>query len=154
AGLRWLAGKPPNLAEAQESLALIVRDGNRASEVIRRIREFLKKDGKPMATLDFNSVAREAVDMARQELLKRQIALRVEMDNDLPLVRGDRIQLQQVVLNLIMNGSEAMASNADGARELSLTSQRSSGDTILVSVRDSGMGINPQNVDRIFDAFF
>jgi PAS domain S-box-containing protein len=154
AGLRWLNARTPRLDEAQESLALIVRDGNRASEVIRRIREFLKKDSQQTAPVDISAVVQEAVALVRDDLLKRQVALRLELSDGLPPVRGDRIQLQQVILNLIMNGSEAMASLANGSRELILIAQRFGTDRVLVAIRDSGAGIDPQNADRIFDAFF
>jgi PAS domain S-box-containing protein len=154
AGLRWLKAKAPRLHEAQESLELIVRDGNRASEVIRRIREFLKKDSQQVAPLDINDVTREAVGLVRDEMLKKQIELLVELSDGLPPVRGDRIQLQQVILNLIMNGSEAMTPVADGSRELVVISEKSGTDGVLVAVRDSGAGMDPKNVDRIFDAFF
>jgi PAS domain S-box-containing protein len=151
--IRWLSDKTPNLREAEESLALIIRDGNRASEVIRRIREFLKKDSRQTAPLDINDVAQDAVALVRDELLKRHIALRLELSDDLPPVQGDRIQLQQVILNLIMNGGEAMASVADGSRELVVIS-RKSGDDVVVAVRDSGTGIDPRKMERMFDAFF
>jgi signal transduction histidine kinase len=154
AGLRWLNAKTPKLDEAQESLALIVRDGNRASEVIRRIREFLKKDSQQIAPLDINDVAHQAIAFVHDELLKRHIALLVELSDGLPSVRGDRIQLQQVILNLIMNGSDAMASVADGSRELVVISHQSGTDRVLVAVRDCGAGVDPQNIDRMFDAFF
>ena len=154
AGLRWLNAKTPKLDEAQDSLALIVRDGNRASEVIRRIREFLKKESQQTGPVDISAVVQEAVALVRGDLLKRQAALRLELSDGLPPVRGDRIQLQQVILNLIMNGSEAMASLANGSRELIVIAQRSGTDRVLVAVRDSGAGMDPQNVDRIFDAFF
>ena len=152
--LHWLSGETPNLHEARESLALIVRDGNRGSEVIHRIREFLKKDGQQMAPLDINEVVREAVALASAELLKSQVAVRVELSTELPPVRGDRIQLQQVILNLIMNGREAMASVADRPRGLAVISQNSDSGGVLVTVRDSGAGTNPQEMDRMFDAFF
>jgi PAS domain S-box-containing protein len=154
AGLRWLNAKAPKLHQAQKSLELIARDGNRASEVIRRIREFLRKDSQQMAPLDISDVAQEAVALVQDEMLKRQIALVVELSDGLPPVRGDRIQLQQVILNLIMNGSEAILSVADGPRELTVISQKSGTDRVLVAVRDSGAGIDPQNMDRMFDAFF
>jgi C4-dicarboxylate-specific signal transduction histidine kinase len=152
--LRWLSGKTPSLREAEESLALIVRDGNRASEVIRRIREFLKKDSQQYEMLDINNVVKEAVALGRAELTKGQVGLRIELSNELPPVRGDRIQLQQVILNLMMNGREAMASIADRPRELSVISGKSGLDSIVVAVRDSGAGIEGQKVDQMFDAFF
>jgi PAS domain S-box-containing protein len=154
AGLRWLNGETPNLREARESLALIVRDGNRASEVIRRIREFLKKDSVEAAQLDINDVVREAVFFARGDLLKSQVTLRCELCAELPPVRGDRVQLEQVILNLIINAREAMAPVADGQRELVMISQKFAGDGVLVAVRDSGAGVNPQDIDRLFTAFF
>jgi PAS domain S-box-containing protein len=154
AGLRWLNAKAPEVHEARESLQLIVRDGNRASEVIRRIREFLKKDSQQIAPLDISDVVQEAVALVRDDLLKKQIALRVELPDGIPPVQGDRIQLQQVILNLIMNGSEAIASLTNGSRELIVIAQRPGTNRVLVAVRDSGAGMDPQSVDRIFDAFF
>jgi signal transduction histidine kinase len=104
--------------------------------------------------VDISAVVQEAVALVRGDLLKRQAGLRLELSDGLPPVRGDRIQLQQVILNLIMNGSEAMASLANGSRELTVIAQRSGADGVLVAVRDSGVGVDPQYVNRIFDAFF
>jgi signal transduction histidine kinase len=154
AGLRWLGGKTPNLKQAKESLALIVRDGNRASAVIRRIREFLKKGHQDTASLDINETIQGAIALARSELVKNQIALRVELSAEVPPVRGNRVQLQQVILNLIVNGCEAMASVAGGSRELLVTSQKSADRGVLAAVRDSGVGIKPRDLNRMFDAFF
>jgi len=157
AGLRWLGGESPSLEEAKESLALIVRDGNRASAVIRRIREFLKKESPDSASIDINEAIQEAVALAQAELVKRQIILRLELSGDLPPMRGDRIQLQQVMLNLIMNGGEAMVST-EGSKELRVTSQESAEPGgrpgVLVAVRDCGAGIEPPDMQRMFDAFF
>ena len=99
-------------------------------------------------------MVQEAVLLARADLLKSQVTLRVELCAELPPVRGDRVQLQQVILNLIMNGREAMASVADLQRELVIISQKSAGDSVLVAVRDYGAGVNPQDLERLFDAFF
>ena len=121
--------------------------------MIQRIREFLKKEARETASLDINEVVQEAIAFARAELLKGQITLRLELSGELPTVRGDRIQLQQVILNLIMNGAEAMAS-IQGSRELLVTSQASAAGGILVSVRDSGIGIKPEDMNRMFDPFF
>jgi signal transduction histidine kinase len=153
AGLRWLNGKASEVQEAKDSLDLIVRDANRASAVIRRIREFLKKDSQQVE-VDIRDVVQEAVALVRDDLLKKQIALRLELADGLPPVRGDRIQLQQVILNLIMNGSEAIAAVADELCELIVIAQRSGTDEVLVAVRDCGAGVDPENVTRIFDAFF
>jgi len=154
AGLRWLKASTPDLHEAEESLNLIVRDGNRASEVILRIREFLKKDTPRATRLDINVVIQESVALARSELLKSEVGLKVELSAELPPVWADRIQLQQVMLNLIVNGSEAMASVTNRPRELRLSSQKFKNGGVLVAVRDSGTGLNPQKLDRMFDAFF
>jgi two-component system sensor kinase FixL len=150
---RWLNGQTPRLHEARESLQLIVRDGNRASEVIHRIRKFLKKDSPQTAPLDINEVIQEAVILARTDLLKSKVALRVDLCGEIPPVHGDRVQLQQVILNLIMNGRDAMASITEGPRELVISSRRSDTD-FLVAVRDSGTGASPQEIERIFEPFF
>jgi signal transduction histidine kinase len=154
AGLRWLQGKAPKVREARASLKLIVRDGNRASEVIRRIREFLKKDSPQITPLDINSVALEAVALVHDDLLKKGIALRVELSAGLRQVRGDRIQLEQVILNLILNGSEAIAAASSGPRELVVASRTAGTDQVLLTVRDSGRGTDSQNLQRMFEAFF
>ena len=151
--LRWLARETPNLAEARESLALIIRDGNRAGEVIHRIRELLKKESPSPASLDMSELIRETHAFASADLEKRRISARLELSADVPLVRGDRILLQQVLLNLIMNSADAMASSG-GPRELLLTSTRNGDGGVLVAVRDTGVGIDPSNVNRMFDAFF
>jgi len=153
AGLRWLSAETPDIQEARESLELIARDGNRASAMIRRIREFLKKESPQTTLLDVNEVIREAAVFAGSELQKRQVALRMEFSSELPRLRGDRIQLQQVVLNLIMNGAEAMGST-EGIRELLVTTRKSAGGDVIVAVRDSGPGISPADMLRMFDAFF
>lgn len=154
AGLRWLKATTPQLHEAEESLNLIVRDGNRASEVIRRIREFLKKETPRATRLDINAVIQESVVLAHSELLKCEVGLKMELSTGLPPVWADRIQLQQVMLNLIMNGTEAMALVTDRPRELRLSSQKFEKGGVLVAVRDSGTGLNPPKMDRMFDAFF
>lgn len=157
AGVRWLDGARPNIEEAKQSLALIARDANRAGAVISRIRRFLKKEPSPAASLDINDVIREAVALTGAEVAKRRTALRMDLEAGLPPVRGDRIQLQQVIVNLIMNGVEAMAA-AGGAKELLVVSQASqepgSHAGVLVAVRDTGIGIKPEDTQRIFDAFF
>ena len=153
AGVRWLSGKEPEVQEAKDSLEHIVRDANRASAVIRRIREFLKKD-RQLVEVDIKDVIQEAVALVRDALLKKQIALRLDLADKLPRVPGDRIQLQQVILNLIMNGSEAMGAAADGLCELTVTAQRPGLDQVLVAVRDCGAGVDRQNITRMFDAFF
>ena len=153
AGLRWLSGQTPDLEEARSSLALIVRDANRASAVIRRIREFLKKGNPQSTSIDPNDVIREALELTRAEMARRAIQMRTRLSGDLPRVRGDRIQLQQVVLNLLLNSVEAMA-NTSEPRELLVISEKSNDGGILVAVRDSGAGIESQNMRHIFEPFF
>jgi two-component system CheB/CheR fusion protein len=153
--IRWLKGKPPDLREVQDSLELIVRDGNRASEVIRRIREFLRKDGRQNSEFVMNEVIAEAVAIGRAELSKADVSVSVELDLNLPPVWGDRIQLQQVILNLVMNGREAMESVTDRPRQLSVFSQsQRNGLDVLVGVRDTGTGVDGGAMERMFDAFF
>ena len=153
AGLRWLGANPPSIEEAKESFAMIAEDGERAGEVIRRLREFLKKRSPETTPLDINEVIQEAVALTRAELERRQIEIRMELSGDHPPVHGDRIQLQQVIVNLIINGAEAMAA-AGSSKELVVTSRRTADGRILVAVRDSGVGISAHEMPRMFDAFF
>jgi signal transduction histidine kinase len=152
--LRWLAGTTPNLNEAREAVGRIIRDGNRASDVIAKIRALLSKTGTEKERVDMNEAIREVVALAQSEVQRNGVALRVELEGDLPPVRGDRVQLQQVVLNLIMNGIEAMVSVADRRRELLICSRQHESDKVLVAVQDSGIGLDPQRMERIFDAFY
>ncbi len=153
AGLRWLNAPAPDLEEAKASLSLIVRDGNRASAVIRRIREFLKKGQPEPVLMDVNEVIQDAVALTRGELAKRRIELRTRLADDLPRVSGDRIQLQQVILNLTLNAVEAMANTLE-PRELTLFTERAAEGDVLIAVRDRGIGIHPQDMPRVFEAFF
>jgi two-component system, chemotaxis family, CheB/CheR fusion protein len=155
AGLRWLGGDTPNVHEAKESLMLIVRDGNRASAVIRRVREFVKKEGNEATSLDIRETIHETIAFTQTELLKHNVALSLGLSDALGRVRGDPILLQQVILNLITNACEAMASVTERPRELLVSAQEAAdGLAVLVAVRDSGIGIETQQVDRIYDPFF
>jgi PAS domain S-box-containing protein len=153
AGLRWLTGDPPNLSEAGEAIRRIIRDGRRAGDVISRMRSLFKKVGTAKDRLDLNEAIEEVVILTQSEARRNNLALRTELAADLPPVMGDRVQLQQVVVNLILNAIEAMATVEDPARDLVITTQRGEGDEIRVAVRDSGIGLDPLNVERIFDAF-
>ena len=153
--LRWLAGDSPNLDEAREAARHIIREGNRAGEVITRIRALLRKTDTEKARLDINqSHSRGRCSCMRNEAAEKRVALRMELAADLPSVLGDRVQLQQVILNLVMNGIEAMASVTDRARELRISSRQHESDKVLVAVQDSGVGIDGQNLEEIFDAFY
>jgi PAS domain S-box-containing protein len=153
ASLRWLTGDPPNLSEVDEAIRRIIRDGRRAGDVISRMRSLFKKAGTAKDRLDLNEAIEEAVILTQSEARRNNLALRTELATDLPLVMGDRVQLEQVVVNLILNAIEAMATVEDRARELVITTQRGEGDEIRVAFRDSGIGLDPLNVERIFDAF-
>jgi len=151
--MRWLAVAPPNLDEARAAVSRIVRDGNRASEVIARIRNLVKKTIIEKADLDVNETIQEVVSLVQSEIRKNKVALSTELAADLPSVLGDRVQLQQVVLNLMMNGIEAMSAIADRPRELAITTQRVEIDKVRVSVRDSGIGVAAQDIEWIFNPF-
>jgi len=152
--LRWLAAPIPNLDEAREAVARIARDGKRASDVITRIRALVRKTGEEKARLDINDIIQEVAALAQGELRNNRVALRMELANDLPPVLGDRVQLQQVILNLVMNGIEAMSGVTDRSRELFIRSRQHEPDKVLVAVQDTGMGIDRENVEKIFNAFY
>lgn len=153
AALRWLAVDPPNLAKARDSAELIIRDGDRASQVIARIRALLKKSPPSKSLLDVNEFVNEVVDLTQSEMVRNTVHLRVEFADDLPRVRGDRIQLQQVLLNLIVNAVEAMLTIEDRQRALLIATDIFDDTGVRVAVRDNGLGIDPQKADHLFDAF-
>ena len=160
--LRWLARAEPDLAEARAAVERMIRDGHRASEVIRRIRALAQKTDPQQAWLDLNDIIHEVLALVYSEVLTlvhsevrtQRVSLRADLSSALPTVLGDRIQLQQVVLNLLINGIEAMQAVTDRARELQIRSQRHDADHVLVAVQDSGIGLDPQQLARLFDAFF
>ena len=152
--LRWLMGPIPNLDEAREALARITRDGNRASDVIGRIRALVKKSGTEKARLDLNEAIQEVVGLVQSEIQKSGVTLQMELADDLPQILGNRVQLQQVILNLVMNGIEAMDTVTDRPREIRIRSCEHESDQLLIAVQDSGVGIDSQNLGKIFDAFY
>jgi PAS domain S-box-containing protein len=152
--LRWLAGDSPNLDEARDAARRIIRDGNRAGDVIARTRALSRKTGTEKERLDMNEAIQEVVALAKGELRSNRVALRTELADDLPPVLGDRVQLQQVVLNLVMNGIEAMSAVRDRPRELLIRTQSGEADQVNVTVQDSGIGLDPQSKEGIFDAFY
>lgn len=151
--LRWLAAEPPDLEEARDALNRIIRDGNRAGDVIKRTRTFLKKTPPRKTPLDINEVVRETIALAQHELQKNQILLRTTFSPDLPRVTGDKIQLQQVLLNLLMNGIDAIKGAPHREAQLSVETRRQEADNICIAVKDSGVGLHPDDLDKIFDAF-
>ena len=152
--LRWLAADPPNLDEAREAVQRIVRDGMRASDVVTRIRAMAKKSSAEKVPIDLNEAIQDVVALVHGEMRKHRVVLRTALAGDLPLVLGDRVQLQQVVLNLILNGIEAMSGVTGRARELMIATHREDGDRARVVVKDSGTGIDPEKANQIFDAFY
>jgi len=152
--LRWLGGDSPNLDEAREAARRIVRDGNRASGVITRIRALVRKTVTEKDRLDINDTIQDVAALTQVEVRRNRVALRTDLAGTLPPVVGDRVQLQQVILNLVMNGVEAMASVVDRPRELLICSRQHDSDHVLVTVQDSGIGIDGENTENIFKAFY
>jgi NO-binding membrane sensor protein with MHYT domain len=152
--LRLLALETPRLDETRAALERIVGDANRASAVIQRIRALAKRSEPQMVSLDINDVIREAILLVQREVLSHGVLLRTELSPALPQVLGDRVQLQQVVINLLMNGVDAMASITDRPREILIRSQLHEDGQVLVAVLDSGIGINSETAERLFSAFF
>ena len=151
---RWLAGATPNLDEARESVSRIIHDGNRAGDIINRIRALVQKADTEKVRLNINDAIREVIALAEGEARRNSVTLRTDLAADLPPVAGDRVQLQQVILNLVMNGVEAMSSVADRPRQLLVRSRQHESDQVLVAVQDSGIGIERQNLEKIFDTFY
>src|SRR6202165_2989208 len=152
--LRWLGRGTPDLDAARMSAECIINDGNRASEVIRRVRALANKTSPEKAPLDVNDVFREVTVLVRRELVSHQVSLRTEFASALPMILADRVQLQQVIINLVMNGIEAMQAVTDRPRELVIRSGQNETQQVLVSVTDCGVGISTENADRLFNAFF
>ncbi len=151
---RWLDGDTPNLDEARSAVDWIVNEANRASEVIRRVRALANKTDIEKVPLDVNDIVTEAIALVQRELTSHRVSLRIEFAPALPMIPGDRVQLQQVIINLVMNGIEAMQSVTDRPRELVIRSQPDETRRVLVTVTDSGVGIFAENADRLFSAFF
>jgi two-component system sensor histidine kinase/response regulator len=151
--LRQLASRTPNLQEVREAIAEIVNDGTRASEVISRIRALLKKGAPDRVELDINEVIKEVTKLVRYEATRSHVSVRLDLAADLPRVLGDRVQLQQVLINLIINSIEAVRILTDRPRELLIKSAKNA-DAVLIQVWDSGNGFDPEQADRIFEPFF
>jgi C4-dicarboxylate-specific signal transduction histidine kinase len=154
AGLRLLKNERPDLAEACEALTEIVGDGHRVSQVIGGIRALLKKDSQEKAPLDVNQIIREVLALVGGELRSQHILVQVDLSEPLPRVSGVRIQLQEVILNLLTNATEAIGSTSGRAQVIRVSSARREPDNVLITVEDSGPGIDPKDLDHIFDPFF
>jgi len=152
--LRMLDADPPNLEGARETARRIIRDGNRASEVITRLRALFSKGQVTSEPVDLNEAAREVIALLLSKLRRDRISLRCDLADDLPLVTGDRVQLQQVIMNLLQNASDAMNNVHDRARQLLIQTQRDEAEHVRLTVRDSGLGLDPQTANRLFDPFY
>lgn len=154
AALRWLAALPPNLEEVRQALASIVKNGNRANEVIGGIRALVKKSSPKNDCFEINDAIREVVELTRSEVTKNGIQVQAHLAKALPLIEGDRVQLQQVILNFIVNAIEAMTAVDDGHRELFIKTAEDSAGSVLVTVQDSGPGLTSETIRRVFDTFY
>jgi PAS domain S-box-containing protein len=152
--LRMLAADPPNVEGARETARRTIRDGNRASDVITRLRALFSKKDVTTEQVDLNEATREVIALSSSELQRSRVILRAELADDLPPVTGDRVQLQQVILNLLRNASDAMSGVDDRPRKLVIRTERDEGDHVRLTVQDTGVGFEPQAVDRLFEAFY
>jgi PAS domain S-box-containing protein len=154
AGARWLASKPPQIDKARRALERIAKDGKRAAEIIRRIRALMKRQAPRKEWLDINETILEVIALAQYQLRRSEILVDTQIGSSLPLVRGDRVQLQQVLLNLIINAIEAMTEIKERPRELWIMSGSDGPDTVTVEVRDSGTGLIPEHAPHLFEPFY
>jgi C4-dicarboxylate-specific signal transduction histidine kinase len=154
AALRWLGARPPDLEEVRQALGRIVKDANRAGDVIGRIRELIKKAPSRKDRVDMNEAIREVIELTRGEAAKNGASVQTALGEGLPFIEGDRVQLQQVVLNLIVNAVQAMGAVAEGSRALFITTARAEPNGVLVAVKDSGPGLAPANLEQLFAPFY
>jgi PAS domain S-box-containing protein len=154
AALRWLGAQPPDLEEVRQALGRIVKDGNRAGDIVGRIRALIKKAPPRKVGLEINEAILEVIALARGEVMMKGVSVQTQLADGLPLIEGDRVQLQQVLLNLIINAVEAMSGVSEGTRELLISSGKAESNGVLVAVQDSGPGLPPESLKRIFEAFY
>jgi C4-dicarboxylate-specific signal transduction histidine kinase len=154
AALRWLNMQPPDPEEVRQALGRIIADGRRAGDIIGRIRALIAKAPARRDRLDLNTTILEVISLTRTEMHKNGVSLRSRLAPDLPLVQGDRVQLQQVMLNLILNAVEALSGISEGSRELLISSEDGGANGVRVAVQDSGPGLTPESFEHLFDAFF
>jgi C4-dicarboxylate-specific signal transduction histidine kinase len=154
AALNFLDKQPPDLGEVREALSCIVDDADRAGAIIDRIRDHIKKAPPQKDRFDLNEAINEVIVLARGEITKNGVSVKTHLTEGALPVEGDRVQLQQVVLNLIVNALEAMGSVQEGPRELSISTEQAQGNGVLVAVRDTGPGIDANHLERVFEAFY
>jgi C4-dicarboxylate-specific signal transduction histidine kinase len=153
-GLFLLSADPPDLDGARETAQRTIRDGNRASDVVARLRALYSKKDPQLESMDLNEATREVISLSLSDLQRNRVILRLELADNLPPVTGDRIQLQQVILNLVRNASDAMATVDDRPRELLITTELDMQNKVCLSVKDVGIGFQPQAADKLFEAFY
>lgn len=154
AGLRWLGAEPPNLEEVRQTLGCIISDGMRAGDVVRRIRALIKKAPPRKEALEINELVRDVIALTRGEAAKNRVSVRAQLAEGLPLIRADRVQLQQVILNLIINAVEAMSGVDAGMRELLISTGSEVAKGVVVRLRDSGPGVDPKVAECLFEPFY
>jgi signal transduction histidine kinase len=152
--LEWLAAEPPNFDEARKAIARLVKDAHRASDIIAQVRALTKGSTPEKLPLDINEIILATVTLIAGEIQQNQVSLQTQVSNEVPIVHGDRVQLQQVILNLILNAIEAMNLVPTGPRSLTVSSAKSDSNGVLISVQDSGAGFAKENRDRLFNAFY
>jgi len=151
--LRWLTKQPPEIDEARQSIETILKDANRAADVISRIHSLVKKATPSKETLDINETILEIVALTRSESVKRGVTVQMRLSDSLPRIQGDRVQLQQVLINLIINGIQAM-SDVEGVRELHIGTEYDGSKEVRVAVRDFGPGVSVENLPHLFEPFY
>jgi C4-dicarboxylate-specific signal transduction histidine kinase len=154
AALRFLDSQPVDLVEIREIFNDIVKDGNRASEVFERIRDLTKKTSPRRDRFDINSAIREVIELVRGEVVKNCVEVEIQLLDSLPMIEGDRVQLQQVILNLIINAIQAVSTLTEDRRRLHISTENAAPKGLRVAVRDSGPGLVPDNIERLFEPFY
>nr|WP_158926779.1 PAS domain S-box protein [Acidisphaera sp. S103] len=152
--MRMLAADPPNVDGARETARRTIRDGHRAADIIARLRALFAKKDATIESVDLNVAAQEVIALSLTDIRRNQVTLQQAFSDDLPSVAGDRVQLQQVILNLLLNASDAMKDVNDRRREIMIKTERDEGDHVRLTVRDTGIGFDPQSVNRLFEAFY
>jgi signal transduction histidine kinase len=152
--LRWLADEMPDLEAARRAIERMTRDAGRARDVIGRVRNLVKKAPPRRDSFDINGAIYEVIELACGETVKNGVAVRMELADGLPLIQGDRVELQQVILNLVINAVEAMSGVSEGARELLISTGKADSGAVLIAVRDSGLGLLPATLEHVFEPFY
>jgi C4-dicarboxylate-specific signal transduction histidine kinase len=154
AALHFLDGKPPDLQEVREALDAAVKDADRVGAIVNRMRALMQKAAPRLDPVDMNEALQEVIELTRGEALKNGVSVKTEFARGLPIIAGDRVQLQQVVLNLILNAVQAMGTVTEGAREVLITTRRIELNDLYVGVRDTGPGLSPETLSRLFEPFY